>query len=137
MKYIVTGVVVLAIVVCVTSLRSYAGNEVQDPRVQKGNVWYDKYCTPCHGTGGAPGSAVFAGTKKRIDLRTYEQRNGGTFPSWKWWDVTFSPQPGAVHTDVWERIRNDQTETVDRDITARGVVSYIEQYVRSIQKQSR
>ena len=137
MKYIVTGVVVLAIVVCVTSLRSYAGNEAEDSRVQKGKVWYEKYCTPCHGVDGTPGSAVFPGTKKRIDLRTYQQRNGGTFPSWRWWDVTFSPQPGAVHTDVWERIRNDQTETVDRDITARGVVSYIEQYVRSIQKQSR
>ena len=133
MKYIVPGVVVVVIVVCVTSLRSYAGNEAQDPRVQKGKVWYEKYCTPCHGVGGTPGSAVFPGTKKRIDLRTYQQRNGGTFPSWRWWDVTFSPQPGGAHTDVWERIRNDQTESVDRDITARGVVSYIEQYVRSIQ----
>lgn len=134
MKYIVTGVVVVVIVGCVTSLQSYAGNEAQDPRVQKGKVLYDKYCTACHGVDGTPGSAVFPGTKTRVDLRTYQQRNGGTFPSWRWWDVTFSPQPGAAHTDVWERIRNDQTETVDRDITARGVVSYIEQYVRSIQK---
>jgi hypothetical protein len=41
-----------------------------------------------------------------------------------------------VHTDVWERIRVDQTAAVDRDITARGVVSYIEHYVRSIQEKS-
>jgi mono/diheme cytochrome c family protein len=136
MKYIVTGLVVV-IVACVTPLRSYAGNEAQDPRVQKGKVWYEQYCTPCHGVGGTPGSAVFPGTKKRIDLRTYQQRNGGTFPSWRWWDVTFNPQPGAAHTDVWERIRDDQTGAVDRDITARGVVSYIEQYVRSIQEKSK
>ena len=134
MKQIVSGLAVVVIVGCLTALRSYAGDEVQDLRVQNGKVWYDKYCTPCHGAGGSPGSALFAATKKPIDLRTYQQRNGGTFPSGRWWDVTFNPQPGAVHTQVWERIRNDQRETVDRDIMARGVVSYIEAYVMSIQK---
>ena len=137
MKRIVTGVAVVVIVGCVTSLGSYAGDEGQDARVQKGRLWYDRYCTPCHGAGGAPGSAVFAATKKPIDLRTYAQRNGGTVPSWQWWDVTFSPQPGAVHTRVWERIRNDQTDAVDRDIAARGVVADIETYVMSIQKKSK
>jgi hypothetical protein len=131
----------------VTPLRSYAGGEVQDGRVQKGKVWYEKYCTPCHGEGGAPGSAVFAGTKKLIDLRTYERRNGGTFPSVRWWELTFSPQPGAVHTKVWEKIRSDQSKTeagetglsrdIERDIAARGVVVNIELYVRSIQNKNK
>jgi hypothetical protein len=137
MKHIAAGVVVVAIVACATSLRSHADSEARDARVEKGKIWYDQYCTPCHGAGGTPGSAVFPDTKTRIDLRTYQQRNGGSFPSWRWWDVTFNPQPGTVHTDAWERIRDDQPGTVDRDITARGVVSYIEQYVRSIQKGSK
>ncbi len=143
MKQVVSGLVVVLIVGCLTSLRSYAGDEAQDARVQKGKVWYDQYCTPCHGAGGAPGSAVFAASKKPIDLRTYQQRNGGKFPSMKWWDVTFSPEPGAVHTKVWERVRNDQHVTEEgetdrsrgfvRDIDARGVVAAIEMYVMSIQ----
>ncbi len=136
MKQIVSALAVVVIVGCLTPPRSYAGNEVQDLRVQKGKLSYDKYCTPCHGAGGMPGSAVFAATKKPIDLRTYQQRNGGTFPSWRWWDVTFSPQPGAVHTETWERIRNDQRETVDRDIAAHGVVANIEYYVMSIQNKN-
>jgi hypothetical protein len=137
MKHIVTGLVVVVIAACVTSLRAQAGGQAQDARVQKGKLWYDQYCTPCHGAAGTPGSAVFPDTGKRVDLRTYQQRNGGTFPSWRWWDVTFDSRPGAVHTAAWERIRNDQPEAADRDITARGVVSYIEQYVRSIQKESK
>lgn len=142
-KRIAAGVGLIVIVVGMVPLRSYAGEAVQDARVQKGKVWYDKYCTPCHGEGGSPGSAVFVGTRKPIDLRTYQQRNGGTFPSTRWWDVTFSPEPGAVHTDVWERIRNDQSKTeagktdrsqeIGRDITARGAVANIEYYVMSIQ----
>ena len=85
--------------------------------------------------GGAPGSAVFAATKKPIDLRTYAQRNGGKFPSERWWDLVFSYRPRGVHADVWERIRNDQKETVEveRDITAHTVVANIEFYVMSIQ----
>ena len=115
--------------------RSYAADAAPDSRVQSGKRWYDTYCVPCHGPAGAPGSAVFAATKKPIDLRTYQQRNGGTFPGTRWWDVVFNPQPGAVHTDVWERIRNDQHETsrADRDISARNVVANIEFYVMSIQ----
>ena len=85
MKRIVASVAMMLIVVAAASPRSYAGEEVQDARVQKGKAWYGKYCTPCHGAGGAPGSAVFAGTKKPIDLRSYQQRNGGTFPSMSWW----------------------------------------------------
>ena len=139
MKPIVTGLAIVVIVGCLAPLRSYAGDEVQDARVQKGKLWYDKYCTPCHGAGGAPGSAVFAATKKPIDLRTYVQRNGGRFPSAKWWDLVFSSQPRGVHAKVWQRIRNDQSETdeVERDIAARGVVANIEFYVASIQNKNK
>jgi hypothetical protein len=143
MKQSVTGIALAVILAGLSSLPSYAEDEVQDARVQKGKVSYDRYCTPCHGPAGMPGSAVFPDTKKPIDLRTYQRRNGGKFPSWMWWDVTFSPQPGAVHTEVWERIRNDQTETRhgtsdrsrehERDITARTAVANIEMYVMSIQ----
>jgi hypothetical protein len=144
MKRIGASVAVMVVVVGVPALRSYAG---EDARIQKGKVWYEEYCTPCHGAGGAPGSAVFAGTKRPIDLRSYQQRNGGTFPSMSWWDVTFSPQPGAVHTKVWETIRNDQSVThaldsdrsreLERTIAARGIVANIEMYVMSIQKTHR
>jgi hypothetical protein len=119
------------------ALPSYAGEADQDARVQKGKVWYEQYCTPCHGAGGAPGSAVFPGTNRPVDLRTYEQRNGGRFPSWKWWDITFAAQPGNVHTTVWNKIREGQPAAVDRDINARGMVANIEQYVRTVQAKSK
>ena len=139
MKPIVTALAIVVIVVCLTPLRSYAGDEVPDARVQKGRMSYDKYCTPCHGAGGRPGSAVFAVTKKPIDLRTIAQRNGGTFPSMRWWDFVFSSQPRGVHAESWERIRNDQSETVkvERDMTAHGVVARIEYYVESIQNKNK
>ena len=134
-----SGLAVVLIVGCLAPLRSYAGDEVQDARVQKGKVWYDKYCTPCHGPGGAPGSAVFAATKKPIDLRTIAQRNGGNFPSMRWWDFVFSSQPRGVHAEAWERIRNDQTETVgvERDVAAHGVAANIEYYAESIQNKNK
>jgi hypothetical protein len=143
MKRIVTGVVVVVIVGCVTSVRSYAGDEVQDVRVRKGETWYGTYCTPCHGAGGAPGTATFPDTKKPVDLRTYAQRSGGKFPSVRWWDVTFGSQPGNAHTKVWERIRSDQSNKyadtdrsreLERDIDARNVVANIEMYVKSLQQ---
>ncbi len=139
MKPIVTGLAIVVIVACLTPLRSYAGDEVPDARVQKGKLSYDKYCTPCHGAGGAPGSALFAATKKPIDIRTIAQRNGGRFPSEKWWDFVFSSQPRGVHVEAWERIRNDQTETVEveRDVAARGVAANIEYYVESIQNKKK
>jgi hypothetical protein len=139
MKQIVSALAVVVIVACLTLLRSYGGDEVQDARVQKGKLWYEKYCTPCHGAGGTPGSAVFAATKKPIDLRTYVQRNGGRFPSARWWDLVFSSRPSGVHADVWERVHNDQSETdeVERDVAAHGVVANIEMYVMSIQNKNK
>lgn len=139
MKHIVSGLVVIVIVGCLTPLRSPAGDEVQDARFLKGKLWYDKYCTSCHGADGAPGSAVFAATKKPVDLRTIAQRNGGRFPSVKWWELVFSSRPSGVHADVWKRVRNDQSETneVERDIAAHGVAANIEYYVESIQKKNK
>ena len=139
MKQIVSGLAVVVIVAGLTSLRSYAGDEVQDARIQMGKVSYHKYCTPCHGPGGAPRSAVFAATKKPVDLRTIAQRNGGNFPSMRWWDFVFSSQPRGVHAEAWERIRNDQTETVEveRDVAAHGVAANIEYYVESIQNKDK
>ena len=139
MRHIVSGLVLVVIVGCLTPLRSYAEGEVQDARVQKGRMSYDKYCTPCHGAGGRPGSAVFAVTKKPIDLRTIARRNGGTFPSMRWWDFVFSSQPRGVHAGAWKRIRNDQTETVEveRDVAAHGVAANIEYYVESIQNKKK
>ena len=139
MKPIVTGLAIAVVVACLTPLRSSAGDEVRDARFQKGKQWYEKYCTPCHGAGGTPGSAVFAATKKPVDLRTIAQRNGGNFPSRRWWDFVFSSQPRGVHAEPWERIRNDQTDTVavERDMTAHGVVANIEYYVESIQNKNK
>ncbi len=139
MKPIVTGLAIVVIVACLTPLRSYAGDEVPDARVQKGKLSYDKYCTPCHGAGGAPGSALFAATKKPIDLRTIAQRNGGRFPSERWWDFVFSSQPRGVHAGAWKRIHNDQTEAVEveRDVAAHGVAANIEFYVESIQNKNK
>ena len=139
MQQIVRILAVALIVGCLTPLRSSAGDGVQDARVQKGKLWYDKYCTSCHGAGGAPGSAVFAATKKPVDLRTIAQRNGGNFPSVRWWDFVFSSQPRGVHAEAWERIRNDQTETVavERDVAAHGVAANIEYYVESIQNKNK
>jgi hypothetical protein len=52
-----------------------------------------------------------------------------------------------VHTEVWERIRNDRSEPKDggtdrsrgyvRDILSRGVVVNIEMYVMSIQTENK
>jgi hypothetical protein len=139
MKHIVTGLALMVLVGCLIPLRSSAGDEVQDARVKQGKLWYDKYCTSCHGPGGAPGSAVFPATKKPVDLRTIAQRNGGEFPSLKWWDLVFSSRPSGVHAETWERVRSDQDETVEvaRDMAAHGVVASIERYVESIQKKNK
>jgi hypothetical protein len=99
-----------------------------------GRIWYEKYCTPCHGLGGTPGSAVYTATKQPIDLRNYVHRSGGKFPSGKWLSAVFSPRPGGTHTDVWEKIRSAQPESIERDTEARGVVAIIAGYVISVQK---
>src|SRR5262245_64093975 len=70
--------------------------------VEMGQKGYGKYCTPCHGPGGAPGSAVYVESKQPIDLRTYASRNGGE--SDKWTSEVFTPEPGSPHREAWEKI---------------------------------
>lgn len=139
MQRIVSWVAAALIAGGVAASPAYAADPGQDLRIQNGARWYDTYCTPCHGPAGAPGSAVFAATKQPIDLRTLEERNGGRFPSANWWGAVFSPQPGAVHTAVWTRIRGDQHDPseADRDISARNVVGNIQLYVMSIQTRAK
>ena len=63
-------VLTLAVVLVSGSLgptRARAGDEIRDARVELGRVWYEKYCTPCHGPGGAPGSAKYPDTKQPVD----------------------------------------------------------------------
>jgi len=77
MKRIVAGIVVVVIVGCVNCLPSHAGDEVQDARVLKGESSYETYCTPCHGAGGALGSAKFPGTKLHTALLHRGVRSDG------------------------------------------------------------
>src|SRR5512143_1189350 len=67
-----------------------AEDEVQKARVEAGRVWYEKYCVPCHGPGGAPGKAVYRASKQPVDLRSYVQRHGGTFPAADWIAAVYS-----------------------------------------------
>jgi len=97
-----------------------------------GRIWYQKYCTPCHGPGGAPGSAVFVASKEPIDLRTYVQRHGGKFPTGDWLSVVFGQPPQNPHTAIWERIRRDESGTSSETV-ARGKVRSIADYILSIQ----
>jgi len=99
----------------------------------QGRIWYDKYCTPCHGVGGAPGSSVFATSKQPVDLRTYVQRHGGKFPTGDWLMVVVAKPPLNPHTEGWERIRYDEGSGTNAEIAARGKVRWIADYVLSIQ----
>jgi hypothetical protein len=118
----------------IVPIGAHADDEVQQARTEMGRIWYQKYCTPCHGPAGAPGSAVYKATKQPVDLRDYVARNGGKFPSGRWLSVVFAPQPGGTHTDVWEKVKSAQPESPDREAEARGVVATIAEYVISIQK---
>ncbi len=54
-----------------------ADDLLHQAHVAAGRVWYDKYCTPCHGPGGGPGSAVYRVGDKPVDLRRYVARHQG------------------------------------------------------------
>jgi hypothetical protein len=126
--------VALAIALAVgTGSRALAADQIDDVLSNAGKVWYDKYCTPCHGPGGAPGEAVSSATKQPVDLRTYVQRHGGKFPAADWLAVIADARPGGVHARVWETIRKDQLGMGQSDAPARGVVGSIARYVNSIQ----
>jgi len=114
--------------------RARAEDELQKARREAGQIWYDKYCTPCHGKAGAPGSAVYPKTKEPVDLRTYVQRNGGQFPAGEWIAIVGGSPRSPVHTEVWETIRRKhRTSGPSGNAEARGIVVSIAEYVISVQ----
>ena len=110
-----------------------AADDIDDALAGAGKGWYDKYCTSCHGPGGAPGKAVSTATKQPVDLRNYMERHGGKFPAADWLAVITDARPSSVHADVWETIQREQTGPA-QDATSRGIVGSIARYIRSIQK---
>ena len=113
--------------------RARAADQIDGALTGAGKVWYEKYCTPCHGPAGAPGTAVASATKQPVDLRTYVHRHGGKFPAADWLAVIADTRPGSVHTDVWNTIQQSQAG-IAQEAAARGVVGSIARYVNSIQK---
>jgi mono/diheme cytochrome c family protein len=110
-----------------------AEDTLAEARAAAGRVWYDKYCTQCHGPGGAPGSAVHPGTNENVDLRRYVARHGGKFPAGEWIAVVEQTETRAPHADVWQEILKAQPQTISQRPVARGVVVLIAEYIRSIQ----
>jgi hypothetical protein len=111
-----------------------AEDELQKALSEAGRIWYEKYCMPCHGPGGAPGSSVYPDSKQPVDLRTYVQRHGGKFPAGEWIAVITGAQPGRVHSEVWEKIRRGHAASgPSGNIEARGIVAAIAEYVISVQ----
>ena len=90
------------------SQRVLAADDFETVHAEAGRHWYDKYCVPCHGAAGAPGSAVYPDTKKPVDLRDYVQRHGGKFPAAQWISVVTTDNPMLIHTKVWQQIRDAQ-----------------------------
>src|SRR5262249_42602676 len=110
-----------------------AADEIAKIHAEEGRQWYEKFCTPCHGIGGAPGTAVYKKTGKPVDLRTYVKAHGGRVPASDGIMVVAGGNPAAVHAPVWEKIRDAQTSAISPDVSGRGVVASIAVYVRSIQ----
>lgn len=108
-------------------------DEVDDAINSAGQDAYNEYCTPCHGPGGAPGTAVSRSTGKPIDLRTYVADNGGRFPAGAWLNAITNPNPGGTHTAVWEQIRRGQGSRSNLS-ASRGVVGQIARYIISVQQ---
>ena len=128
------SLVALAIALAVvTDGRALGADQIEDALSNAGKVWYDKYCTPCHGPGGVPGNAVSSASKQPVDLRTYVQRHAGKFPAADWLAVIADARPASVHSRVWETIRQAQAGMVQNDAAARGVVGSIARYIVSIQ----
>jgi hypothetical protein len=129
------GTVALAIAL-IASLphRVRAADDFEKVHAEAGRQWYERYCTPCHGVAGAPGSAVYADTKKPVDLRDYVERHGGKFPAARWINVVATENPTLVHTEVWYKIRDSQGTFISSDAAGRAVVASIASYIRSIQK---
>jgi mono/diheme cytochrome c family protein len=129
-----SGVCALALAtVAGMSSRGLAADQIDAALSSAGKVWYEKYCMPCHGPGGAPGEAVYRASKEPVDLRTYVARHGGKFPAGDWLAVIADARPGGVHAKVWRTIRSAQPGVAGRDAAARGVVAEIARYVMSVQ----
>jgi mono/diheme cytochrome c family protein len=110
-----------------------AADQIDDALSDAGKVWYEKYCTPCHGPGGAPGKAVSRATKEPVDLRTYVQSHGGKFPVNDWLAVIADARPGGEHAKVWRTIKQTQGGSAGKDTAARGVLGAIARYIMSVQ----
>jgi len=108
------------------SLPAWADDEIDRALAEGGKVSYARYCTPCHGEGGAPGKAA-------VDLRTYVARHGGKFPAADWLAIIADTRPASVHADVWQRIGKDQPGGAAASSLARGTVGQIARYVNSVQ----
>ena len=117
----------------VASAKSAAENVIDQAHVAAGRVWYEKYCTPCHGPGGGPGSAVYRVGDKPVDLRRYVARNNGIFPANDWIAVVEHVDLRSPHADAWERIRTAQAGTSPQGAAARGIVALIADYIISVQ----
>ena len=124
---------VLVAGVPVASAKSTAEDAIDQAHVAAGRVWYVTYCKPCHGPGGGPGSALYRGTDKTVDLRRYVARNNGIFPAHEWIAVVEHVDLTSPHADVWERIRRAQAGASEQGPAARGVVALVADYIISIQ----
>ena len=49
-----------AIVLLVAASALAAPSEIDQAQIDAGRVWYDRYCTSCHGPGGGPGSYIMS-----------------------------------------------------------------------------
>ena len=126
--------VALAIALAVgIGTRGFAADQIDDALSGAGKVWYEKYCMPCHGAGGAPGKAVSSTTKEPVDLRTYVQRHDGKFPVNDWLAVIADARPGGEHAKLWRTIKQSQGGGAGGDTTARGVLGSIARYIMSVQ----
>jgi hypothetical protein len=126
--------VALTIAIAVgTDGSAVAADDIDGVLSDAGKVWYEKYCMPCHGAGGAPGDAVSSATKERVDLRTYVQRHGGKFPVNDWLAVIQDARPGGVHAKVWRTIKQGQAGAGGKEAAARGVLGSIARYIMSVQ----
>jgi len=114
--------------------QALGADQLEEAMTNAGKVWYDRYCTPCHGPGGAPGTAVSRATKQPVDLRTYVQSHGGKFPAADWLAVIADTRPASLHASVWNAIKKSQGGRVQEEAAARGVVGSIALYIISIQQ---
>ena len=126
---------VIAILVVGVSVAVARGGDrdIDQMQATAGHVWYDKYCTPCHGPGGGPGSAIYRGTERKVDLRRYVARHSGQFPAHEWIAVVEQVDLQLPHHAVWEDIRGAQVGTSAQAAAARGVVALIAEYILSVQ----